>query len=184
MKKSSFITSVQRCSRSLYQPPLFVTPMISSTTTLHNSQVTTLPFLSFFLSLYTYVQLNIVFLMFIMSGDPKEKRYFVCKTSYTNNNASNPAGYWKPIIKNKNINTNKLILATGCNHPIGFKNSFIFYQFSNHRQTGLKTPWILHQFRLLYPLPIKVYPLHFYICKSFFGYVLVFMFSNFYIFIF
>ncbi|KAI3784618.1 hypothetical protein L1987_43720 [Smallanthus sonchifolius] len=88
-----------------------------------------------------------------LPGDPKEKRYFFYKPSYINH-ASNPAGCWKPIVKNGN--THKLILATGCNHPIGFKKSFVFHQFSDHRRSGSRTPWILHQFSLLYPLPIKI----------------------------
>ncbi|XP_076940869.1 NAC domain-containing protein 83-like [Bidens hawaiensis] len=91
-----------------------------------------------------------------LPGDPKEKRYFFYKPSSNNNNThgSNLAGYWKPIIKNGN--THKLILATGCNHPIGFKKSFVFHQFNDHRRSASKTPWILHQFSLLYPLPIKI----------------------------
>nr|XP_043614308.1 NAC domain-containing protein 83-like [Erigeron canadensis] len=89
-----------------------------------------------------------------LPGNPKEKRYFFCKTSDTTQQYSLniPSGYWKPIVNN---NTHKLILASGCNHPIGFKKSFVFFEFSDHRKSGTRTPWILHQFRLLYPLPIK-----------------------------
>ncbi|KAK9067385.1 hypothetical protein SSX86_014713 [Deinandra increscens subsp. villosa] len=87
------------------------------------------------------------------SGDRNEKRYFFHKPGFTNNQAPNSTGYWKPVIKNGN--THKLILATGCNHPIGFKKSFVFYEFSDHRRSGSRTPWILHQFSLLYPLPIN-----------------------------
>ncbi|KAI3768824.1 hypothetical protein L2E82_19659 [Cichorium intybus] len=83
-----------------------------------------------------------------LPGDHKEKRYFFCKTS-SHRPFSNPAGYWKPV-----INSEKFILAPGCNHPIGFKKRFVFYQVSDHRRS--RTPWILHQFRLLYPLPMKM----------------------------
>lgn len=60
-----------------------------------------------------------------------------------------------PNIKN-NVNAHELILATGCNHPIGFKKSFVFYEFKDQRRSGSKTSWILHQYRVLYPLPIKM----------------------------
>ncbi|CAI9283414.1 unnamed protein product [Lactuca saligna] len=83
-----------------------------------------------------------------LPGNPKEKKYFFCKTS-SHRPFSNPAGFWKPI-----INSHKFILAPGCNHPIGFKKCFVFYQISNQRRS--RTPWILHQFRLLYPLPNKM----------------------------
>ncbi|KAL4581510.1 hypothetical protein LXL04_006032 [Taraxacum kok-saghyz] len=82
-----------------------------------------------------------------LPGDPKEKRYFFCKTSL-HRPFSNPAGYWKPI-----MNSYKFILAPGCNHPIGFKKCFVFYEICDHRRS--RTPWILHQFRLLYPLAVK-----------------------------
>nr|GEZ12075.1 NAC domain-containing protein 83-like [Tanacetum cinerariifolium] len=88
-----------------------------------------------------------------LPGDPKEKRYFFCKTSDMNH-ATNISGYWMPTIKN-NVNAHELILATGCNHPIGFKKSFVFYEFNDPRRSGSKTSWILHQYRVLYPLPIK-----------------------------
>ncbi|KAI7740727.1 hypothetical protein M8C21_029446 [Ambrosia artemisiifolia] len=88
-----------------------------------------------------------------LPGDVKEKRYFFCKPSY-GNHIINLDGYWKPIVKNGS--THCLILATGCNHPIGFKKSFVFHQFSDNGRSAVKTPWILHQFSLLYPLPLKI----------------------------
>ncbi|KAJ0534322.1 putative transcription factor NAM family [Helianthus annuus] len=86
-----------------------------------------------------------------------QKRYFFCKPSCGNVYGLNLGGYWKPIVKNGHTHS-QLILATGCNHPIGFKKSFVFYEFSDHRssRSAVKTPWILHQFSLLYPLPIKI----------------------------
>ncbi|KAM0033827.1 putative transcription factor NAM family [Helianthus debilis subsp. tardiflorus] len=92
-----------------------------------------------------------------LPGNLKEKRYFFCKPSCGNVYGLNLGGYWKPIVKNGHSHS-QLILATGCNHPIGFKKSFVFYEFSDHRssRSAVKTPWILHQFSLLYPLPIKI----------------------------
>lgn len=92
----------------------------------------------------------------VFSGDPKEKRYFFCKTSDINHATANVSGYWMPNIKN-NVNAHELILATWCNHPIGFKKSFVFYELKDQRRSGSKTSWILHQYRVLYPLPIKVF---------------------------
>ncbi|KAK1432667.1 hypothetical protein QVD17_09565 [Tagetes erecta] len=88
-----------------------------------------------------------------LPGDPKEKRYFFNKQGLSQP-ASNPAGYWKPVVKNGN--THKLILATGCNHPIGFKKTFVFYEFSDHRKSGSRTSWMLQQFCLLYTLPTNM----------------------------
>ncbi|KAL8251375.1 hypothetical protein R6Q59_035068 [Mikania micrantha] len=85
----------------------------------------------------------------MFSGDPKEKRYFFHKPSY-NNHASTLVTYWKPVTINGN--THKLILATGCNHPIGYRKFFVFCQFSGHNRPVSKTTRILHQFSLLYPI--------------------------------
>lgn len=99
-------------------------------------------------SFHSFISIKDWFFSCVFPGNPKEKRYFFCKTS-SHRPFSNPAGFWKPI-----INSHKFILDLGCNHPIGFKKCFVFYQISNQRRS--RTPWILYQFRLLYPLPNKV----------------------------
>lgn len=93
-------------------------------------------------------------------GDPKERRYFFCQRkwdSYMKNcsssssrrrririTTSDGSGYWKAIGKEKTIH----IVAPGLSTPlVGIKKYFIFYQ--GKPPHGLKTPWIMHEYRLL-----------------------------------
>lgn len=57
---------------------------------------------------------------------------------------SDGSGYWKAIGKEKTIH----IVAPGLSTPlVGIKKYFIFYQ--GKPPHGLKTPWIMHEYRLL-----------------------------------
>lgn len=95
-----------------------------------------------------------------LPGDPEERRHFFCQRkwdSYMKNRSSSSSrrririttcdgsGYWKAAIgKEKTIH----IVAPGLSTPlVGIKKSFIFYQ--GKPPHGVKTPWIMHEYRLL-----------------------------------